>query len=82
MCLLLSTNISAEIIYKELNKPNFDYAEIPLSKLALDASRGDSKARYLLALHRIHGYLAIKRKGVKSLEICSAAAILDGNELL
>ena len=82
MCLFLSTNISAEIIYKELNKPNFDYAEIPLSKLALDASRGDSKARYLLALHRIHGDHASKVIGVKSLEKLAASGILDANQLL
>ena len=73
-------NVYADIIYKDINKPNFDLDEIPLLVLQERAKTGDKKAEYLLALHKVHGDQ--EEKGVEMLEQLAASGILDADESL
>lgn len=80
-CSTFYTLSNAEIIYPDINNKSFDMADIPKSELCVKANGGDNKAKYLLALHKIHDKNQ-KEHGIKMLKALAGAGVLDADQAL
>ena len=67
---------SANVIYLDSHQRNTDYDKYDIDELEHDCNKGNVKAKYLLALHKIHDDQK-KEDGVHALEELAASDFID-----